>query len=72
MFRRRGGERVSAPAQRDDHRPGSDEDDEEGMRVDGKLGKGMMRSSGTLDRDVRKRKAADRRRRNGDNAEYLE
>ena len=32
----------------------------------------MMSTSGTLDRDVRKRKAADRRRRNGDNAEYLE
>ena len=39
-FRRRGSEKVSVPAQRDDHRPGSDEDDEEGMRVDGKLGMG--------------------------------
>ena len=51
--------------------PWAQPNDEEGMRVDGGLGDGMMTSSGTLDRDVRMRKAAGRRRRNGDNAEYL-
>ena len=49
-----GGERVSAPEQEDDHRSGSDEDDEEGMRFDGRFREGMMTPSGTLDRDYKR------------------